>query len=124
MREIKFKARDIDLGEWKTFEDLGHIAVYTPFEIREQFEHWRQYTGLKDKNGVEIYGGDILCLGQSEPGVVTWCDWATGFAWVHPGIDPDDIDMSMDGVGTFEAKQLEVIGNIWEHPELLEEAKT
>ena len=67
-----------------------------------------QYTGLKDKKGIEIYEGDIL--GGVRYGlhkVVAWNDTRTGF-----------IPFS-ESVHWEEAEDIEVISNIYENPELL-----
>ena len=57
MREIKFKAKDKQTGEWKYFTIEGLINSNYYFE---ELDNWRQFTGLTDKNGVEIYEGDKL----------------------------------------------------------------
>jgi len=54
MREIKFRAWDKDLKMWSTIAlkySIKDVNDYTDYE-------WCQYTGLKDKNGTEIYEGD------------------------------------------------------------------
>ncbi len=73
-----------------------------------------QYTGLKDKNGVKIFDGDI-CLfdpGKEERAnfVVGWCEGG----WMVEGNGQDDID-ELDG---FFCVRCEVIGNIHDNPEL------
>lgn len=74
---------------------------------------YMQSTGLSDKNGVEIFEGDVLASASGLPFKVIWL--GGGFACDngadhHPKL-PDILDLFREGC--------EVIGNIYENPDLL-----
>lgn len=126
MREIKFRVWDniakkyID-GRYVSISGLGllHVAkriiknCFRPPHTRKN--PWfivEQFTGLRDKNGTEIYEGDILIDDAGEPieyWVVKFSDG--GFVGECAGVTES----------LFELTQLEVVGNIHENPELMEE---
>lgn len=126
MREIKFRVWDntvkkyID-GRYVSISGLGllHVAkciiknCFRPPHTRKN--PWfivEQYTGLKDKNGREIYEGDVLIDDTGEPieyWVVKFSDG--GFVGECAGVAEP----------LFELTNLEIAGNIHENPELVEE---
>lgn len=119
MREIKFRAWDQNL---KKFND-DHGAYDTEgIELNELIRFYQaknfvlmQYTGLKDKNGKEIYEGDILegfvdVSGERRLYVVSY---NTEYAGFHPFIECDY------EAATYYVEPLEIIGNIYENEDLL-----
>ncbi|WP_455043134.1 YopX family protein [Leptotrichia buccalis] len=128
MREIKFRAyhkerkeifeiASIDFEEKKVALSNGVIKLlnvdFKQFELS-------QYTGLKDKNGKEIYEGDIVLIKLDETS--TWYKTVVGFkkgAFIANLIDKEDyVYIFHHG---FTDDDFEIIGNVYENKNLLEE---
>ena len=151
MREIKFRAKRIDNGEWLEGGILHQTDYYgdkvdkyfiidgtytVDYDIGEAFEVDEntvcQYTGLKDKNGKEIWENDIVCFQfdndnctlpytdtKKRYGKIFFSDYRASFA----------IAMGRNGSKSMNndlykyvqcGNRVEVIGNIFDNPELLE----
>ena len=130
MREIKFRAWD---GEKMDYDPVcctdGPEITKLNSNIQSMCEEWHrpkylalmQYTGLKDKTGKEIYERDIVHVQDNSHDPI----WGTDEK--HP-IVFDDGAFRMDTLNIYEllgwggyprALTLEIIGNIYENPELL-----
>ena len=84
------------------------------------FKEIMQYTGLKDKNGKEIYEGDILTYDERIRGFVKYIGCSFIIEWV--GIDTYSDLLGWDNWRsgkTSDGSKYEVIGNIYQNPELL-----
>ena len=139
MREIKFRAWDkkkkkmfaVQGTESTRFGNMHHAIVYIGYaNIKRLYIgdiELMQYTGLKDKNGKEIYEGDIISTSNfGEPYTDEWNSKEFGYAKVtitpDSGInfEGDDINWSWsDKESVYSLKYCEIIGNIFENPELL-----
>lgn len=162
MREIKFKcwqitgynfdekpiwgmidAEDLSFEEFKPLVDL---LVSDP-----ESEVFLQYTGLKDKNGREIYEGDIVTfhyfyqslganLGAQESeheltGIVKWQEYGYGLSAIkgehwrgYTGYDDgqgnsDFLLLAGMSESSIHEESFEILGNIYENPELLHSAQ-
>ena len=103
-------------GEVYLISDVTGFYAYEEFKLM-------QSTGLKDKNGVEIYEGDIVrfsdCDGDVYVTPVVWDKNYACFGVSFSGKYPTSFDY-LEEFYT-DPKDIEVVGNIYENPELLGE---
>src|SRR5699024_7761530 len=138
MRGIKFRAWDKDnevmfYSEDNQNDDFTFIAEKGGLQfyyidkgdryLQDTNSVLMQYTGLKDKNGVEIYEGDILSTDLDRPYlIVEFRNGAFMFLCHDDGKDYYDF-MATTGENSNFTKYHEVIGNIYENPELLSDSQ-
>lgn len=132
MRELKFRAWNKKGRRWLGVNlqmsvvdgllwwQFGYGCEIVPAEERKNIE-LMQYTGLKDKNGKEIYEGDILKDGYDRILLVEW--YKHGFSF--KAVTETNFLRARDISQWFEngEKLPKIIGNIYENPGLLKEAK-
>lgn len=142
MREILFRAKRLDNGEWveghllhDSEQNESYIAEY--FEDKSAYlrevdpETVCQFTGLTDKNGVKVFEGDVvetrdcrkhkICIGECCPNV--WKNWCEDHlvkkempiiaVYAKTLEFGNEVFVPIDNV-------CEVIGNIFDNPELME----
>lgn len=139
MRDIKFRAWDkvskkmLKIG----LMDLDDMTIYnarsgdfrcsyqrkTKYSDFEEFKDvkrliFMQYTGIKDKNGKEIYEGDIFATDNNHNFTVIYED--TRFIGVDGDRSGKGYVCCVDSCYKNGSSSIEVIGNVYENPELLE----
>lgn len=116
MREIKFRAWDKDekkmIYDAQDTYDWGACGCKIPasnfgelLKSCPEFFEVMQYTGLKDKNGKEIYEGDILLYELFKGCTLT--RWVVTIPNIYISMRDESVN------------QIEIIGNIYENPDLL-----
>lgn len=139
MREIKFRGKRIDNGEWVIgyygYKELSeeHFIIVPTFDqhsdIMPQYftdllvhaDSVGQHTGLADRNGKEIYEGDLVYSSHRiyDDGIpllnkIEFKD----YCWRLIPINDTKASDAPLTLYAREPKALEVIGNVWENPEL------
>lgn len=137
-REIKFRAWDLSTEEIITAGDERRWGSVTNHYLFRNYEdqYLMQYTGLKDKNGTEIYEGDVIDLtywwfdGSEreshligsigfEPTTFTLENIHNDFFQEETGFDKGEGILSL-GEFMIAESDVEILGNKFENPELLE----
>lgn len=145
-RDIKFRIYDTDEKEMFYQEDIDYIDFFTGIVfIREEDGYdylidsrsdgkLMQYTGFKDAKGKEIYEGDILHVtkvsmcGVDKYNVAEYntdVKWEDGAFVIKGDADVECYDTWLAAYNNPDSPQIEieVIGNIYENPELLRSEK-
>jgi len=133
--ELKFRVYDLYNKEMHTQGStlLGNVVgaivgCTEPLDDKEKEQYKiMQYTGLKDKNGTEIYFGDILGTSNDNSEYDIWDYSEHGYTVVQEnshelGVIYSDWAMTCfrGDESVFAQEFVKVIGNIYENPELLE----
>lgn len=132
-REIKFRGKSVLNDEW-IFGDLiqyesGEMAIFSKklsqygCEATEMFNRSKvetttvgQFTGLFDKNGNEIYEGDIIK--GFDIIIEVWYSEDTACFMAEMKEPQNDM---VDILGGYDTARMEIIANIYDHPELIKE---
>ena len=148
MRDIKFRCWDTENKEMLEVQELDYEDSYNgqPMIRTTMYSDYfdtedmilMQYVGLKDKNGKEIYEGDIV-TGTDYPfidegkqnyiGIIVFYDDAASFGYEYQCVRKNKRGISNGINNEFEANEnlicenLEVIGNIYDNPELLKKGE-
>ena len=133
MREILFRGKRLDNGEWVYgyYVHIGPVSCQRAYIIPEYTSAIYvkevdpstvdQYTGLMDKNGKRIFEGDIVSTDIARPYlIVEFRDGCFMFNCNDGGKDYYDIMLPILEDAQTEYKYGEIIGNIHDNPELLE----
>ncbi|MFN3658184.1 MAG: YopX family protein [Pseudolabrys sp.] len=107
MREIKFRGWDEENKVMMPAQDLSQSRVYWPWLGVKDFT-LMQFTGLHDKNGKEIYEGDVVRF------IVDGNRWPVLF-------EKGAYRVGLNGLASLNLANHEVIGNIYENQELLKD---
>ena len=133
MREILFKAKRVDNGEWvegwlfktqehsyiaydKQFDDDLFLSPQNIF-IAVDENTICQYTGLTDKNGNKIWENDVVWVCETDRAIVIFSEKYSGYILQPIGDYYFDSPMLADNVDIID----NIIGNIFDNPELVKE---
>jgi uncharacterized phage protein (TIGR01671 family) len=118
MREIKFRVWEKEENVMHRWDEIKECADFS--DVEDESGIWMQYTGLKDKNGKEIYEGDIVLLDIPANEELEMDEIKLiGYIAYEPSkfsiiAEKESVYFSKD-----DCECIEILGNIYENPELL-----
>jgi len=136
MKDIKFRGKRVDNGEWvygyysrcdndHYIYEIKSICIHKGedcwendlFKVEVIPESVGQYINKKDKNGVEVYTGDVINCSVGCPHVIEWYDEVPSSALMGGGMPGFYLSGMNEGYAWLDVE--EVIGNMTDNPELL-----
>ena len=117
-REIKFRAWDKHHNSMEYINDLYWFEENGIHDFNDDNYIFMQNTGLKDKNGREIYDSDIVKVTWGSGKIVfyevKYCG-SLGYHYLRDTKNKEDDDI----ICIYDYSQMDVIGNVFDNPELL-----
>ena len=117
-REIKFRAWDKHHNSMEYINDLYWFEENGIHDFNDDNYIFMQNTGLKDKNGKEIYDSDIVKVTWGSGKIVCYevkyCE-SLGYHYLRDTKNKEDDDI----ICIYDYSQIDVIGNVFDNPELL-----
>lgn len=129
MREILFRGKDIK-GNWyegllahNIAKDEWYISnkagISTAYQVRP--ETIGQFTGLSDKNGVKIFEGDVIRISEDYYDGIHYSGNEVYYSDGAFCVEYETLEYDITSIGFLvrEGVEIEVIGNIYDNPELI-----
>ena len=111
VKSLHLGSKKAIIGYSKSSSNYGNYSIsFDDIELM-------QYTGLHDKNGKEIYEGDIIQYEDITKGLVRYSEKYAQYVLVNTGSVKDEFEP----LGDYNMEVFEIIGNEFDNPELLEE---
>lgn len=117
-REIKFRAWDKRHNSMEYINDLYWFEENGIHDFNDDNYIFMQNTGLKDKNGKEIYDSDIVKVTWGSGKIVFYevkYYGSLGYHYLRDTKNKEDDDI----ICIYDYSQMDIIGNVFDNPELL-----